>query len=204
MAFTNQAALEAVVADYLNRSDLTTQITDAVELCESRLRRSEATRTLTSQSLSLTTSPVSLPSDFRSAYSLYYNGDSSAYGPIEIVSPEKVMEYIGTWGTTGRPLVAAIIYDRLEMILGPVPSQTYTATLLYDQGMDSTYILEHFPDIYLYGTLVEMWPFIRDDSRIPLYEQRFQMALEELRRYNQKANWSGNTLKISPRRALGE
>ena len=205
MAFTNQAALEAVVADYLNRSDLTTQITDAVELCESRLRRHEATRTLARTTLSLTTSPVSLPSDFRLAYSLYYDGDSSAYGPIEILPPERVMEYKGTFGTTGRPQVAAVLYDTLELILGPVPSNTtYTATLIYDQGMDSTYLLAHFPDIYLYGTLVEMIPFIRDDSRIPLFEQRFQQSLEELRRYNQRATWSGNTLIIRPRRALGE
>ena len=204
MSFTNQSALEAVVADYLNRTDLTTQITDAVELCEARLRRHEATRTLTSTSLTLDAASVSLPSDFRSAYSLYYNSDNGAYGPIEIVSPERVMEYTGTFGSAGRPAVAAILYDPLSLLLGPAPSgSTYTATLVYDQGMDSTYLLAHFPDIYLYGTLVEMIPFIRDDNRIPMFEQRFQQALEELRQYNQRANYSGKMV-IRPRQALGE
>lgn len=205
MPFTDQTALEAVIADYLNRTDLSTQITDAVSLCEARLRRDESMQTLTSTTLTLSTSPVTLPTDFKKAYALYYENDSATFGPIEIVSPAEVMEYRGTYGSTGRPKVAAIIYDSLELILGPAPSSnSYTATLYYDKGMTSTYLLTHFPDIYLYGSLIEMAPLIREDERVPMWEARFRSALEELRRFNERANWHGNVLHRRPRRALGE
>jgi hypothetical protein len=196
--------LEAVVADYLNRDDLTTQITDAVELCEAQLRRSEATQTIASTSLVLDGDLVGLPDDFRAVRSLYYNGDNAAYGPIEITSPELVMEYKGEHGATGRPRVAAVLYDDLELLLGPVPDTSYTATLLYDQGMDSTYLLTHFPDLYLYGTLLQMAPYIRDDERVPMWQAQFSQAMEELRRFNVRTTWSGNTLHATRREALGE
>ena len=204
MAFTNQAALEAVVADYLNRTDLSSQITDAVTLCAARLKRAEACQTLTSQSLTLDAATVSLPSDFQRAHSLFYDGSYSAYGPIEITSHERVASYRGQFGPSGMPQVAAILYDALELYLAPTPSVSYTATLIYDAGVTQATLLSDFPDLYLYGTLIEMAPFIRDDDRIPMWEQRFQTALEEVRRYNERATWRGNSPVIRPRRALGE
>lgn len=207
MAFTNQAALEDVVADYLNRTDLDSQITDGVELCEARIRRHEAARTLTRTTLTLdSTNPATLPADFKYLYALYYDGDSATYGEIRIVSPKELVEYKGTYGAGGRPVMAAVLYDPLELLFAPVPASgaSYTATMIYDAGMSSTYLLTHFPDLYLYGTLIEMAPFIRDDARIPMWEQRFQQSLEELRRFNERANWHGNTLSVRPRVALGE
>jgi hypothetical protein len=45
---------------------------------------------------------------------------------------------------------------------------------------DTTPILTIAPGAYLYGALVEAEAFIMNDSRIPLWESRFQDTIESL------------------------
>lgn len=203
MSFDSQSDLQTAVANWLNRSDLTALIPDFIELCEARLRRDESTRTVTRTTLTLDTSPVTLPSDFRSCLALFYRTDPY-YDPIELTTLERVSDYTARFGPTGQPKVASILYDPLELHLGPTPDQSYTAQFVYDAGMDSTYLLTHFPDVYLYGSLVEASPYLRDDGRVPLWEQRFQQSLETLRRYNVRAQWNGPLGPMRPKIALGE
>ncbi len=67
MSFTTYAELQTTIAEYLARSDLTTQIPDFIRLAEVRLRRDLRIRQmLTSTSLTCTsgTATVNIPSDF--------------------------------------------------------------------------------------------------------------------------------------------
>lgn len=45
---------------------------------------------------------------------------------------------------------------------------------------DPNWLLTAHPDIYLYGTLVELAPYLKDDARVPVWEQRYQDAVATL------------------------
>jgi hypothetical protein len=67
MAFTNYTDLKASVADYLARTDLTTQIPDFITLAENRLRRDLRLRQMIKVVTTATAagdSTVALPNDF--------------------------------------------------------------------------------------------------------------------------------------------
>lgn len=67
MAFTSYSDLKTTVANYLGRSDLTTQIPDFIRLAETRLARELRTRQmLKSATASMTggDSKIALPTDF--------------------------------------------------------------------------------------------------------------------------------------------
>jgi hypothetical protein len=67
MAFTSYTTLKSTIADYLARSDLTTQIPDFIRLAEERLRRDLRIRQMLKVATATTTADdatVSLPADF--------------------------------------------------------------------------------------------------------------------------------------------
>ena len=45
----------------------------------------------------------------------------------------------------------------------------------------TTWISDNAPDALLYGTLVEAATFLKTPEEIPLYQQRFDMALQNLK-----------------------
>ena len=67
MAITNYTTLQSTIADYLARTDLTTQIPLFIQLAENRLRRDLRIRPMLKVVTTTTTAgdpTVSLPSDF--------------------------------------------------------------------------------------------------------------------------------------------
>lgn len=54
------------------------------------------------------------------------------------------------------------------------------AVLVSLMTTDPNWLLTAHPDIYLYGTLVEAAPFLKDDARVPVWEARLQDAIESL------------------------
>ena len=67
MAFTTYTELKSTVADYLARTDLTTQIPDFITLAEVRLKRDLRIRQMlkvATATMTVSDSTVALPSDF--------------------------------------------------------------------------------------------------------------------------------------------
>ena len=82
------------------------------------------------------------------------------------------------------------MFDDNTFILAPTPDSTYTVELHYKYrpasltaGAESgtTWISDNAPDALLYGTLVEAATFLKTPEEIPLYQQRFDMALQNLK-----------------------
>ncbi|BCV04327.1 MAG: hypothetical protein CM15mV83_590 [uncultured marine virus] len=65
MAIATYSDLQSLVANYLARDDLSTQIVDFIKLAEVRIRRDLRLRQmLTSTDLTINATDVSIPSDF--------------------------------------------------------------------------------------------------------------------------------------------
>jgi hypothetical protein len=115
---------------------------------------------------------------------------SSVYSYLLFKHVSFIRDYTPNASTTGLPKYYAL-FDDNTFILGPTPDSTYTVELHYKYrpasltaGADSgtTWISDNAPDALLYGTLVEAATFLKAPEEIPLYQQRFDMALQNLKR----------------------
>jgi hypothetical protein len=182
MALTTYIELQAAIASRLHRSDLTTQIVDYITIAEKRLNRllklsqaeTEVTLTATPSSRSLT-----LPSDFGTVIALYLT-TYLPRTPLEFRLPEdmQVMDANGQseyWTIDG----AVIKTDTPADI-------AYTYTLRYKAAYDlasssTNTLLTKYPDLYLYGSLVEAGADTKDGELVQMSAGRFNEALREVK-----------------------
>jgi hypothetical protein len=210
MALNTYANLKTAIADWLNRSDAATVIDDFIDAAEARFKRNKALWEEVKATLAANAASVALPSGFREPIALYHDGDTY-YGPLEIVSPEKIAFHRDRWdGATGVPKYAAFIKEGSAVLFAPAPDTSYSLTIHYKRAIDSlsstqttNWLLDTHPDIYLYGALVESAPYFREDERLPIWEKRLNEAIEEARLLKEAERFGG-TLVARPRRALGE
>lgn len=209
MSLSTYTGLQAAIADWLNRSDLTSVIPDFIVLTEGRLRRMlRASGAQNVATLSLSAATVSAPTSMKEAISFYLAGGqgSDDNDPIEIVSREQLSAYQNLYTSAGKPKYAAI--SNGTIYLCPVPDQTYTAKMIYELDVpplasnSTNWLLTSFPDVYLYGALVEASPYLRDDPRVADFERRFKEAIAELELHRDRMQYGPNTPVIRPKRVF--
>jgi hypothetical protein len=209
MALSNYTELQAAVADWLNRDDLTTQIPDFIALAEASLGRHPAVTHEELTTLSITGALVALPADCRELLSMYYD-ETSARGAIEVVSPEELAARKVDFSASGRPRYAAVENNGTYIRFAPEPDQTYTANIEYAatltalSGTNTTnWLLTGHPDLYLFGTLVQTAPYLKDDPRMAVWQSMLERGLTELDALVRRRRFSPNTPVWRPRRAIG-
>lgn len=197
MALNTYAALQSAIADYMARDDLTAQIPDFITLNESRLNKVLRTRhqETTNSAFTINSATETLPTDFLEARTLVIQG-----------SPNVVLEYLSAsdlettyTSGSGKPQHYTIIGDNFKF--GPSPDTTYTGTLVYyakipalSVSNTSNWVLTNYPDLYLYGTLIEAAPFIMNDERIQIWMGLYDRAIAGLQQADERARWNGAPL----------
>lgn len=202
---TDYASLQAAIGDWLNRTDVSIPV--FIQLAEANLRRDRRARKL--QDLGtfvITEDGGELPSDFLSLESWAHAGPTY-YGPIEITSMDGLADQKRALGPNGVPRFAALVEG--GAYFAPAPSSSFSTRLVYwrkilplsDENPTNWLLTDH-PDIYLYGSLIESAPYLREDERIALWEDRYGKALNSLDIATQNAQFGGRIVR-RPRRAIG-
>ena len=211
MALTTYSELQTTVSNWLNRDDQTTLdiIPDFIRLAEAKLNRMEEIRDEVEGTLTLSTETVSLPSDFREKLKLVFD-DGTRFGEIEVVPPEMLAAKKVSLGKTGFPRFAAIIANGTKVRLAPAPDQSYAVKTYYVGSLtaltdDDTvnWLLTSHPDIYLYATLVESAPYLKDDERIAIWKTERDERIADLGVFRTRQRSGGNMPRMRPRRAIG-
>jgi len=192
MALDTYANLKLEIADWLNRSDLTTQIDTFIDLAEARMNREIRVRDMLSRTtLSISSQFTSLPSDFIAMRNI--NLDTSPLTVLQYVTPEYMdrirrnkYSYSST-SITGMPVWYTIKGSEIEVV--PNPDSAKTANITYYAKIpaltteaDTNWVLTNHPELYLTGTLVAASAFLVEDNRIPLWESGYQKGVEDLHR----------------------
>ena len=169
---TTYATLQAHIADTLNRPDLTTSgvVANFIQQFEANARRDSRLRKLADRgTVSISADGLVLPSDFYSMESWYHDG-STYFGPILTVDPGTIGQLKGAYGATGVPQFAAIVDKRVRF--APAPDATYATQMIYwrtvpalSDTATTNWLLTEAPDIYLYGSLVEAWGYLKNPDR---------------------------------------
>ncbi len=174
MALDTFANLKSLVADYLARDDLTTQIPDFIRLAESRLDKELRIRELIKRATTTTTAgddTVNLPDDFLGIIDIFIEG--SPKQQLSYVTPSQYSAIYGG-SVTGKPIVYTVLGK--EFRLGPKPDTAYTLEILYHERIQNLSdsnttndVLTNYPELYLYGTLIEAEPFLQNDQRVQIW-----------------------------------
>ncbi len=203
MGLATYSDLKASVADWLHRDDLSAAITDFVALAEARINNELfCQQQITSTTLTTVsgTSTVTLPTDW---LRIIRANVSDQYQALELISPHK-FDQLYADASTGVPRHYLIEADSL--VLGPTPSSAYTIELTYyaeipalSDSATTNWLLTRWPNVYLFGALCESAPYTGDDSRLQMWEARYQQALTALRKYDQHSRYSGAGLQVVAR-----
>lgn len=200
MAITTYTELQTAVENWLARKNLTSRIPEFIELCEARYHRElrvagmEKRATTT---LGISTEYVALPTDFIEARNFQL-----ATTPVTLLrqmSPEEIDARYA--GNAGKPQFYAILGDEFQ--LAPAPDGEYFLELAYwaripalTDSNTSNWMLEHHPDVYLYGALCEAAPYIHDDRRIPVWESKYGTAVSTLQRDADRRRWTSSSMQM--------
>ena len=74
-------------------------------------------------------------------------------------------------------------YDYSNWLIAPTPDAAYPFEVLYyelppllDDEVQTNWLTDYAPQLLLYGTLLEATPFLKNDERIPVWQQMYDRA----------------------------
>ena len=204
MALDTYSNLKTSIANYLNRSDLTSYLGDFITLTEARLYRELRVREMVNTDTSITTvagtQNYSLPTGYIEATSVIYQ--SNPYCTLRFISNSDFYNKYNVSQTSGKPTYFTILGT--EILLGVAPDSAKTLQINYykkisalsDSNTTNT-ILTNYPELYLYGSLVESAPFIMQDERINTWATLYKEALKNANETSSRGSTTSSPLQMS-------
>jgi len=202
MALTSYSTLKTAVANYLGRSDLTSQIPDFITLAELRLSREIRTRKLLKSVTTTTTagdSTVALPSDFLELRDIYLDGNPRI--SLQYLSPSTFTRNAQAT-VSGKPAVYTTLAQEFEF--APIPDKAYTVELLYyfkpvamSDSVASNEFMANYPDALLYASLAEAEPYLMNDARIQVWSSMYDRAVNNISVSDEDSEFSAVPLQMS-------
>lgn len=202
------AELKTAIANYLNRSDLTSDIDTFIDNVEAELNRRLRTKDMIKRATATADSQyLTVPTDWIEAINVEIT--SNDFSPLFQQSIESLDVYRkSNNNSVGQPVYFAMVDDSIE--LAPTPDVEYTLQLTYYAKISalsdtntSNFVSVSHPDVYLYGALKHASIFLMEDERIPMFTQQFEKALEEMRLEQEKAAFGKGSLMMR-RRTYGK
>lgn len=179
MAFTSYSELQTAIGQWLKRSDRAAVIPDYIKLAETRIKTLVRLRVMeTEVDLSTTqgSDVIAIPNDFKSPIALWI-ADINPREQLEQLLPQS-MPYNTV---SNRPMYWCV--DGRNLRFQTPANQVYPIKLRYQQhfGLSDTttsnYLLEDYPDVYLFGAMVEALNDVQDFAQAEIWEKRFQTAV---------------------------
>lgn len=190
MAISTYTELLAAGANWLARDDLTSRIPEFVTLCEAKLNRLLFVPQMETRSTSAVDTTddepefISLPSDFQTMRRVRLSGVTGK-PRLSFMTQTQLDDYrYSIDNVTDQPVYFTIMGSEME--LAPTPNEDYALEMVYRKNIpalasnSTNWLLTLAPDIYLYGTLLEAMPFIKDDARVSLWASAFSTVLDDL------------------------
>ena len=206
MAITTYSELKTAVADFLNRDDLASAISNFVALAEASLnRRMRAPEMVTRATVTLDAEYENRPADWLET--IRYQISSDPMTVLEFVTPEEAIIQKTKFSVPGTPLFFSTIGTQFQHV--PAPDTSYTGELMYyarvaglSDTNTSNWLLTANPDIYLYATLVQSAPYLKEDERIGVWAGILDRLMAEYEVAEQRAK-TGSSRLVTRTRTFG-
>jgi hypothetical protein len=204
MAITTYAELQSSIADFLNRDDLASVTTSFISLAEADMqRRIRHWRMEERSTAELDTQYSAIPADFVEIIRFHVTDNGT--NPLELISQSELLQLKArSRNTAGKPKFYAFTAGELEVY--PTPDGTYNVELYYiasipalSDSNTSNWLLERYPDAYLYGALVHSAPYLKDDARIQVWAALYQNAIDAINAESERSKYGGSGLRMKIR-----
>lgn len=201
MALATYTDLQASVASWLNRSDLSAVIPDFVSMAEAKHSRDLRLRkqvTSTTLSTVANTRGVSLPTDFLEIENISILG--SPERQITYATVEQLDSVYPNSGTVAEPSLYTIEGD--QILFGPTPDGAYSVSLLYYAKFpalasnSTNWLLTNHPSAYLYASLMYACMYLKDRIGVQEYRALYEQVAKDLQVQDDRAQHSGSTLRV--------
>jgi hypothetical protein len=197
MPITTYAELKSSITDFLNRDDLDTVAADFIALAEADMQRGLRHWRMEKRSTAeIDTQYSAIPADFLEVIRFYITSNDTR--PLELISQAELLDRkYRNLNTSGKPAYYAITAGEIEVY--PVPDGTYTAELYYyrtipalSDSNTSNWLLQYYPDAYLYGALIHSAPYLKDDARIQVWAALYQNAISAINAESEATKFGGS------------
>lgn len=192
MTIGTYSDLVSSVADWLERADLNGRIPDFIALAEARFNRELRTTKMEKRSyaqLNLSdTEPqfILLPQDYQTMKAIYL-ANVSGKPRLQSLDVDQLRDYRSNIGDVpGVPQFYTIFADEIELC--PTPNVAITLEMIYRANLvplsgsnANNWLILQNPDLYLYGTLLEAVPFLKEgDPRVQMWVEARKTAIDQL------------------------
>lgn len=184
--FGDYAQLQATIASYLARTDLTDQIPEFIRLAQDRLSRDLRIRQTLKVATTTTTAgdaTVELPADFVAMKDLHI----SSTNPIQTVTFQSTSNFFRNTRAlvSGPPTFYTLLGSEFQF--APIPDTDYTLKMVYyykpdylSDTVSSNLWLATTPDLLLYASLGEAEPFLMNDERIATWSAMYDRGVNSM------------------------
>lgn len=174
--------LKGAIADWLHRDDLTERIPDFIMLAEQRLNRLQRVRAMQVEDV-LELAPgvrtAALPPDFNTPVAAWMD---VPIGRVQLTPAAPELLPVTT--TPGQPQYWCI--DGTSLSVERPADVEYPITLRYyglyqlSEAATINALLIKYPDLYLYASLIESAPYVRDPGQLGIWQDRYDRAVREI------------------------
>ena len=214
MAIDSYAKLQSECMDSLNRTDIAADVTDyspatiegavkrAITKAELRITRRLKTKdfeTSTSYSLTAGLETSTIPTDFGAAKTFILTSN-----PNVVLVSKDLSTLINDFPGTGTGIPASYATFGTSFRFRPIPDSARAVTLYYyakptalsDSNTSNT-LLTKYPDLLLYGSMVELCLHLEDDARLQYWKGVFDEAIKDITEDNTANRYSGAPIRSS-------
>lgn len=211
MSITDFTTLKTVAVEYLARegdSTLIARVPTFIQLFEAKMNRMlfvpqmEKRSTATVNTASTEPEFIALPGDFQSMRTARLSGVTGK-PRLSFMTPTQLEDYrYSIDNVTGQPIYFSVFGDEME--LAPTPNEDYTLEVIYrsylpalSDSNTTNWLLTLAPDLYLYGTLLESAPYIKEDGRIQTWAAGVSTALNDLNNLGARQSFDSGPTTVS-------
>lgn len=218
MAIDTYTKLQSEILDTLNRTDLAAEVaeyapgpiegavTRAISKAERRIvrrLRSRAFETSTTVATAAGVETVALPTDYVMMKMLMIPANTGS-GPAGVLVQKDLTTLINDRPGAGAGIPSAYAAFGASLYLRPVPDAARSLRMFYYAAPaplsgenTSNALLAQYPDLLLYGALIELTAHLEDDGRIGLWKAAFDEALGDIIGDDVLNRWSGAPIRAS-------
>lgn len=187
--------LQSTIADFLNRQDLVDQIPQFIQLTESRIRRDVRESSMQTRAETMIASEYfELPCDWVSTIRITVDGNI-----LRLADGYNIERF----EMIGVPSFYRHVENKLQFLPPPDNANPSRCVIEYNAEVPqlseenpSNWLLERYPDVYLYGSLLTAAGYLNDDSRVPLWTQAYGEAVAAANMSSERAEYSGVALRL--------
>jgi hypothetical protein len=181
MSLQTYSDLQGAVANWLHRADLTSYIPDFITLADGRINNDLRHRAMeTVQATTIAAGVISVPTNYIELKDAYISS-ISPYVNLDRKTANWIYDKYPVRVATGTPKFMA--REATNFIFGPYPDSNYVVTLDYYNRFPSlsssvNSVFTSYPGLWLYASLCEAEPFLKNDKRLGLWQAKYREIFE--------------------------